>query len=174
MKKLLLGLLVGLGLFLVYVATQPADYQISRKVEIAASPSKVFGNVNGAQVLDAWMPWKESDPELRMSYTGPATGVGSKARWESPGKMGTGQSTIVESIPNRLIRSQIEYEKPFVMNQVSTIQLEPQGPSTVVSWSVSGRNTFIGRIFCVFINMDKAVGENFEKGLARLKELAEK
>ena len=40
---------------------------------------------------------------------------------------------------------------------------------TLVRWSVTGHNSFIGRIACLFMNMDKIVGDEFEKGLDKLK-----
>lgn len=43
------------------------------------------------------------------------------------------------------------------------------GLVTVVTWSMSGKNNFIARAFCLFVNMDKMVGGEFEKGLENLK-----
>ena len=52
--------------------------------------------------------------------------------------------------------------------------LEPKGDRTQVTWSMSGKNTYLSRILCTFINMDKMVGGDFETGLANLKALTEK
>jgi hypothetical protein len=38
---------------------------------------------------------------------------------------------------------------------------------------MSGKNNFIGRAFCMFMNMDKMVGSQFEKGLADMKSIVE-
>jgi hypothetical protein len=38
---------------------------------------------------------------------------------------------------------------------------------------MSGKNNFIARAFCLFVNMDKMVGGEFEKGLENLKSVTE-
>ena len=60
------------------------------------------------------------------------------------------------------------------MSQLAEITLSPTTDGTMVRWSVTGKNTFIGRLFCLFMNMDKMVGDQFEKGLAKLKNIVEK
>jgi hypothetical protein len=39
---------------------------------------------------------------------------------------------------------------------------------------MDGENNFVGKAFCLFMNMDKMVGGDFEKGLAQMKTVAEK
>ncbi len=50
--------------------------------------------------------------------------------------------------------------------------LEPN--KTSISWTMSGKNNFIGRFFCFFMNMDDMVGKDFEKGLSQMKSFVEK
>jgi hypothetical protein len=45
---------------------------------------------------------------------------------------------------------------------------------TNVTWGFSGRNKFPFSIFMLFMNMDKAVGKDFEEGLKSLKQQLEK
>ncbi len=42
-----------------------------------------------------------------------------------------------------------------------------------MTWKVDGQNNFVGRLMCIFMNMDKMVGGMFEKGLAKLKTTVE-
>jgi uncharacterized protein YndB with AHSA1/START domain len=42
-----------------------------------------------------------------------------------------------------------------------------------VTWSLAGNNNFISKAVCLFMDMDKMVGGDFEKGLADLKSVAE-
>ena len=37
-----------------------------------------------------------------------------------------------------------------------------------------GRNNFMGKVFGLMMDMDKLIGKDFEKGLAKLKTVAEK
>ncbi len=148
---------------------QPPDYKVSRSVVINAPAEIIFPYINNSQKMNDWMPWIEMDPQVKMNLSGPAEGVGSISAWESTGQMGTGKSTIVESIPNQVVRTQIDYVKPMAMNQISEITLVSQATGTQVTWSVAGKNGFINRIFCLFMNMDKYIGSEFEKGLTKLK-----
>src|SRR5207245_654771 len=50
---------------------------------------------------------------------------------------------------------------------------KPEGDRTAVTWSMSGDNNFISRAVFLFVNMDKALGSEFEKGLASMKSAAE-
>jgi hypothetical protein len=38
---------------------------------------------------------------------------------------------------------------------------------------MEGKNNFIAKAFCLFMNMDKMAGGQFEKGLASMKSVAE-
>ena len=44
----------------------------------------------------------------------------------------------------------------------------------MVTWTMAGPSQFITRLMGVFVSMDKMIGKDFEKGLAQLKEAAEK
>lgn len=87
--------------------------------------------------------------------------------------MGTGQAVVTESILNKSVVTQLTYTKPMVMTQLAEISLEPTAGDTRVKWSVDGHNGFFFRLMGIFINMDKMIGGEFEKGLAKLKVLVE-
>jgi hypothetical protein len=81
--------------------------------------------------------------------------------------------TLTESRPPELIRIQLDFVKPFAGTNITEFTFRPEGNQTVVTWSMSGKNNFIARAFCLFVNMDKMVGGEFEKGLANLKSVTE-
>ena len=171
--RILGGVVLVIGALFTGAAFQSADYTISRSIVIKASPEILFPYINSAEKSYAWMPWQDMDSKVQMTYSGPTDGVGSVGAWTSEGQMGVGKSTIVESIPHKFTKIEIAYVKPFVMNQVSKMSLEPAPEGTIVKWSVTGTNNLIGRVFCLFMNMDKMVGGNFELGLAKFKKLIE-
>ena len=45
---------------------------------------------------------------------------------------------------------------------------KPEGGQTQVTWSMSGKNNFMGKAFGLFVDCEKMVGRDFEKGLANL------
>ncbi len=172
--KILGGLALLVGVFLVYVGLKPGDYRISRSLEIKASPEALFPWINNSKRTNQWMPWAAMDPAMKMSFNGPEEGVGAESRWESPGRMGVGSAVVVESVPPKSVKTRLEYRKPFQMTQEAEMAIAPADGGCVVTWSVWGKNNFVGRLMCVFVNMDKMVGGSFETGLANLKALAEK
>lgn len=174
LKKIGIGAGVVLGLFLAYVAAQPSEYTIVRELAMQATAEKIFPYLNNMKLADQWGPWKEADPETAMQFQGPEAGVGSKTFWEGGKKLGTGSATIVESEPNLKVKILLEYTKPMPMTQDSWYLIRSEGGHSVVTWKVTGKNNFMGRVMCVFVNMDKMVGGMFEKGLSNLKAIVEK
>lgn len=174
LKKISLSLVLVVAIFLAYVAfiMSPRMY-FSREIVINATPDKIFPHINDSKKADAWMPWSESDPKMKMTYSGPAEGVGAKSNWTSDGDMGTGEALVIESKPNEVVKTQLTYTIPMTMQQLATISLIPKDGSTLVRWEIEGETPFVGRIFCFFMNMDKHMGPLFDKGLSKLKAIAE-
>jgi hypothetical protein len=171
--KLGLGLLALLLGFVIYVAMKPSEFVVSREITIQAPPEKIFPYLNNSKLMNDWSPWPEVDPKAQMVFSGPPEGVGARTSWDSTGQLGTGSATIIESIPYRSVRTKLAYVKPFNMEQDAHLSIQPAGGGSVVTWSVSGRNPFFGRLMCSLMNMDKMVGNNFNKGLSKLKAMLE-
>ena len=165
------ALLVG-GLF-GYVAMLPTEMRVSREIIVSSSPETIFPLINNSKEANGWMPWKDSDPQVQMIYSGPDEGVGSKSSWDSKGQMGTGEALVVESVANQTVKTQLTYTKPFQMAQLAEISLSPVAGGTKVTWSVSGHKGFFFRLMGVFFSCDKMIGGEFEKGLSRLKSQVE-
>jgi uncharacterized protein YndB with AHSA1/START domain len=161
--------------FLAFVATRPPGYVISREIVIASTPEKIFPHLVDSKLAYAWMPWKEEDPGAVMEYSGPASGVGARSSWDSKGRLGKGSSTVVEVENPKRVAIQLAYERPMNMRQLAEYLVQPgKDGTTTVTWRVSGESPLVGRLMCMFINMDKMVGSNFEKGLANLKRAMER
>ena len=81
--------------------------------------------------------------------------------------------TITESRPNELVRIKLEFIKPFASTNTTEFTFKPEGNQTSVTWTMAGEKNFISKAMCMFMDMDKMVGGDFEKGLAALKALTE-
>lgn len=176
---MIIKILAGLGLifavFVTIAALKPSEYLIKRDVMINAKPESIFPLLISMKNADTWMPWKESDPQVQNTYSGPEEGMGSISSWDSPGQMGTGKAEVVGVIPNQSVKTKITYTKPMEMNQDSEFILTPTGEGTQMTWIVTGNQPFFARLMCtfMFMNMDKYVGGMFEKGLNKLKLIVE-
>ena len=68
----------------------------------------------------------------------------------------------------------LEFIKPFASVATSGFVVKPEGDkASTATWSMEGRNNLMGKAFSVFMNMDKMIGGDFEKGLGSLKAIAE-
>jgi hypothetical protein len=173
LKKILIGIGVVLIVFLLIVALQRADYRIVRTAMVAAPAAAVFAEVNDFHNWEAWSPWAKLDPTMKQAYDGPSAGTGAIYSWTGNDKVGEGRMTLTESHTNDLVRIKLEFIKPFASVCDTEFTFKPDGNQTAVTWSMSGTNNFVAKAFCLFMNMDKTVGGDFEKGLAQMKSVAE-
>jgi hypothetical protein len=167
--------LVALGaLFAGYVAMQPADFRIVRAVTISGDAEDAFAQVNDFHNWEAWSPWAKLDPTAKNSFEGPSSGTGAIFKWSGNSDVGEGKMTLTESRPHEFIAIKLEFIRPFAATNDVEFTFHPASGNTIVTWSMSGKNNFIGKAMSLFMNMDKMVGGEFEKGLASMKAIVER
>ena len=159
--------------FLVFVALRPSQYRIERSTAIAAPVAAIFHQINDLHKSAVWSPWLKIDPKVKVAYEGPTAGVGASSTWAGNTEIGEGRQTIIESKTDELVRIKLEFVKPMAGVATTDFVLKSDGGRTHVTWSMYGDNNFIGKIFCLFMNQDKMIGSQFEKGLSDLKTLVE-
>lgn len=167
-KIILIAAAVVVVLFVVIVASRPSDFRVTRTAHMAAPIDVVFENVNDLHKWDAWSPWAKVDPNAKSTFSGPVSGPGASMAWSGNNKVGEGSMTIADSRPNESIRMNLEFIRPFKANNVAEFTFKTDSDQTVVTWSMSGKNNFVGKAIGLFMNCDKMVGGEFEKGLASL------
>jgi hypothetical protein len=160
-------------IFIIVAAMQPAEFRIARSAGMSAPPSAVFAQVNDFHNWEAWSPWAKIDPAMKQTYDGAPAGVGAVYAWNGNKQVGEGRMTITESRPSDLIRINLEFFKPFSANNIAEFTFAADGDKTVVTWSMSGRKNFMFKAVGLFMNMDKLIGNDFEKGLAQMKAVVE-
>jgi hypothetical protein len=170
---ILISVAALITLLIVIVAMRPSDFCVTRSAVIAASPEQVFPHVNELRNWEAWNPWGKMDPNCKMIYDGPPAGVGASYAWAGNNKVGEGRNTITESKPDERVRFRLEFLKPMKATNTAEFTFRPQGSQTVVTWTMFGKNNFVGKAFGLIVNCDKMIGDQFEKGLAQMKSLAE-
>jgi uncharacterized protein YndB with AHSA1/START domain len=167
--KIIGALVVILAGFGVFVAMQPADFTVERSATMAAPPAIVFAQVNDFHNWPNWSPWEKLDPAMEKTFSGAPAGTGAAYAWSSKDKnVGAGQMTITSAkIPER-IDIKLDFLEPFKATNTTVFNFAPEGEGSKVSWAMSGQKNFVMKAFCLFNDMDKMVGADFEKGLAAL------
>ena len=169
----LIAVVAVVAVFLVVVALQPSDFQVTRSTSVAATASAVFPLVNDMHQWAVWSPWDKVDPGMKRTFEGPASGVGAVYGWSGNNDVGEGHMTITESKPHELVRIKLEFIKPFAGTNDVQFSFKPDGARTDVTWTMTGQKNFVSKAICMFMSMDKMVGGQFEKGLADMKAAAE-
>ncbi len=173
MHPILLALAIILLLLVVVVAGRPGEFVVSRRIKISAPPEQIFPRVNELRNWEAWNPWGKLDPNCKITYDGPPAGVGASYAKAGNSKVGTGRNTVTESKLDELVCFRLEFMKPMKATNTAEFTFQPEGAGTVVTWTMSGRNNFAGKLFGLVVNCDKMCGDQFEKGLAQMKSLVE-
>ncbi len=173
LKIILIALALIVVVFVVIVAMQPSEFRVVRSATISAPPPAVFAQVNDFHKWEAWSPWAKLDPTMKQTYEGAPAGTGAISRWAGNNQVGEGSMTITESRPSDLIKIKLEFMKPFRAINTAEFTFKPEGNQTAVTWSMVGKNNFMAKAVHLFMNMDKMVGGQFEKGLAQMKSVVE-
>ena len=160
-------------LLLMVAAFKPKGLQLSRSRKMAAPAERAFDQVNDLRRMNSWNPFLKPDPDARVTFEGPAAGVGSICTWEGNQNVGAGKQTITESQTGKLVRMLLEFYRPFPGFNDVTFTFVPEGSSTVVTWSMSCQMAFVPRLVGIFVSMEKMIGTQFEKGLTDLQAIVE-
>jgi hypothetical protein len=94
--------------------------------------------------------------------------VGAGYEWSGNRKAGSGTMEIVESVPSNEIKVRLQFTKPFKALNPTSFIFAPAPGGTEVSWVMTGENKGAAKLFALFVNMDKMVGADFERGLKSL------
>ncbi|HEX8905228.1 MAG TPA: SRPBCC family protein [Longimicrobiaceae bacterium] len=160
------------AVLLVAIATRPDTFRVQRSVTIAAPAEVVFAEIEDLHRWSAWNPYEKSDPEMRKTFEGAASGVGSSFHYYG-GTTGEGRMTLAAIEPHRRIAVSAQFIKPFAATNRIEFTLAPAPGGVSLTWAMDGRNTFVGKALSLFIDMDRMIGGSFEKGLADIKGIAE-
>lgn len=169
-QKLLYGVGALVVLLIIIGFALPRRHHVEASMEIDAHPATVFALLNDFRRHALWSPLIDTDPNVRMQYSGNSTGVGATMSWDGA-IVGSGTQTIVASKPYELVGIVINPGEPGEAR--SRFTLVPATGITNVTWGFDadyGMN-IVGRYFAAMLG--SVVVRDYERGLANLKELAE-
>jgi len=173
-KRIILGVVLFVAVFAAVAAVQPDDFRVTRTEEISAPVSTVFEQVNDFHKWQEWSPWARLDPNAKTTFSGAPAGEGAIFDWSGNDKVGEGRLTLTRSVPDELVRINLNFVRPMEGRSTAEFAFVPVGDNTDVTWTMFGRNdSFVAKVICLFMNMDKTIGGDFEKGLDNLKMMAE-
>jgi len=167
-------LVVVIAAVLIYAATRPNDFVVTRSAGIKAPAEAIFPLINDFRRWPEWSPYEKLDPQMKRTLSGAESGKGAAYAWEGNSKAGKGRMEITNSAPSSLVSLKLDFEKPFKANNTVDFSLAPSGNGTTVTWAMRGARPFIAKLMGLFMNFDTLLGKDFEAGLDNLKRVTER
>jgi uncharacterized protein YndB with AHSA1/START domain len=149
----------------------PSQAVVTRSIEIAAPPDRVFAIVGDLRRFNEFSPWAALDPDIKYTFEGPVTGVGQRMNWTSGNPdVGSGSQTITAYEPPNFVEMQLDFGMQG--KSVASWDLVPSTAGTRVRWGFrSDLHGIPAKWFGLMF--DRWIGADYEKGLFRLKTVAE-
>jgi len=173
--KIILFIIIGLvvvvfGLSFIAATKMHAE----RSIFIKAPKAVIFSNVKTFANSQHWSPWREKDTTAKTSIEGTDGTVGAKFSWDGNKDMGKGEQTISKIEENKTVESELHFIKPWDGHASSYIRLEDTTGGVNVIWGFNSEMSRPFNVMGLFMNMDKAIGAEYERGLNKLKAMSEK
>ena len=168
--------IVLLALLLVYIASAffcRADIHVERATVINADRDSVFHHVNTLPEWKSWSYWDNIDPNMKSTYEGPASGVGSIHRWTSENdSVGHGSLKITQSVPGEFVETELTFGD--MPPSLGGWKFADTTGGVKASTYMDIHVPFLFRPMMAIMNMDKTLGDDFAKSLNGLKKRSEK
>src|SRR5258707_2715503 len=169
-----IALVVVVAALLAYAAAKPDTFRVQRSTTINAPAERIFSLIANLKSMNTWNPFVEPDPAIKIAYTGPDSGKGAAHTWSGNSKVGAGRIEITDATPSSRVALQLDMIKPMKAHNAVEFTLQPNGNGNLVTWTMSGHQPLMAKVMNVFIDCDRMVGSQFEKGLASLKTIVER
>jgi effector-binding domain-containing protein len=172
MKKLLYVILGIVVLYLILALVGKSRVIVERSIVVNQPVEMVKKHLGDHKFFhEKWSPWTEKDPAMTINYTGNPGEVGHSMNWSSKvEEVGQGTMAITavngDSIVEKLSFEGMGDSKAYF---IST----PKDGGTNVTWGMDMHIGFFSRPIMMFMNMDKMIGPDYEKGLANFKKVME-
>ncbi len=169
---------VALGIVLLcalaYAATKPDSFTVSRSLDIRAPADRIYPLIADLKAMNTWNPFVAPDPNIQITYSGPPSGTGAVHTWTGNRNVGAGRIEIIDAKRPTNVVMRLQMIKPMKADNRVDFSLAEKSGATTVTWAMTGRQPYIGKLMTLIIDCDKMVGSQFEKGLASLKASAER
>src|ERR1700749_2081529 len=131
----------ALAALLIYAATKPGTFTISRSTLIDAPPERIFPLIDDLHAQSAWSPF-EKDPAMKRTHSGAPRGKGAVYEWDGNRQVGAGRIAITDSTAPSRVTLLLDMLRPFKAHNTVEFTLAPNGTGTNVTWAMQGRQPY--------------------------------
>lgn len=159
-------------LFMVGGAFLPESVRIERSVQINRPVEEVYPYVADFANWPSWNPWSEMEPGAVNTFSSPSSGKGASWSWEGT-EIGKGSLTAEEVKENEYLQSRLSFIEPWESEAKDQWQFTVMDEQTTqLKWTNEvGLSYPFERYYALIL--DAMLGDQMEKGLAKLKKVAE-
>jgi len=161
----LIVLLVGIVL--------PKEARIERSIAINDSVHYVYDYMKNMKNMPSWLPWNELDPDMEVSYKGTDGEVGAQYHWKGNKNVGEGYQEITSIKPNERIDIKLVFIAPWESESDVYFLFQDLEGETVATWGYYEKLPIPKNVLMAALGMQKKLSRDFDKGLAKLKEVLE-
>lgn len=175
LKKILIAIVGLVVLILIIAIFTKKEYTVERQITINKPTNEVFDYIKILKNSNNYSVWNQMDPNMKREYTGTDGTVGFIYAWDSQEKnVGKGEQEIAKIEEGNRIDYAIRFYRPWEGNGTSYMITEPAGDNqTSTKWAFQGKMGWPMNAMLLFMDMDKMMGPDLEKGLATLKTILE-
>ena len=173
--KLLFLLLSILAIVLIVGLFVDGDFSVSRKATINQPKEVVFDYLSLIGNQQEYGVWQKKDPNIVIKTKGVDGTVGFISSWDSQKEeVGKGEQEITKIVDNELIATELRFIRPMETTSQAYLEItEESSNSSSVEWRFEGGSPYPWNIFALFMDMDKEIGPDLDKGLKNLKSILE-
>jgi hypothetical protein len=179
--KILIGIIIVLVgvivLFLIIGLIVKKDYSVGKEIVVNKPKTAVFEYLKFLKNQNKFSIWASMDPNMKTVFKGTDGTVGFVSAWESDNNknVGKGEQEILKIVDGERIDYDIRFLKPFKSTSWAYITTAAVNDNqTKVHWGFTGKMKYPSNLTMLFMNMEKLVGGDLEKGLQNLKAILEK
>jgi len=178
-KKILIAIVVLIILAIAAIAVlsyvAPTEIKVQREVTINKPKSDVFAYAKMLKNQNEWGPWFKKEPTMKQEFRGTDGTPGFVVYWKGEGsETGEGEQEIKRIIEGTSIETELRFKQPF--ESVAQVYLTTQAigeTQTTVRWGFNSAMPRPLNIMCLIIDMDAALGKDFQDGLDSMKQILE-
>ncbi|MBN1252158.1 MAG: SRPBCC family protein [Bacteroidales bacterium] len=170
-KRIIMIIAAFLLAGLLFAAIAPKKFSVEKQVTINKPKQEVFDYIKQLKNQDNYSVWAKIDPKMEKSYKGLDGAVGFVSAWNSNNKdVGKGEQEIIKIDEGKRIDYQLRFFEPYESISPAYMTTEENEPDkTTVKWGIEGEMPYPMNITLIFMDMDKAIGNDLTKGLENLK-----
>lgn len=151
------------------------DIAATREIVIQKPVGEVFNYIKYLKNQLNYSKWATLDPNMKNEFRGTDGAVGFVNSWTGNKKVGQGEQEITGVEEGKSLSTDLRFIKPFKSFAKAKMTTEAvDANSTRVTWGFESKMNYPMNVMKLFMNMEKAVGNDFSTGLQNLKALMEK